>query len=269
MNDGRIKEKDSQKMRKRLSKEERQRIFSQGPYAGVNNRTSLIEKLTEENTEYANACLFYLGRQLESAEDIVEFHHVIPRFEGGPDDEWNLIPLSHEEHMDLHFLRYQSYQKPGDLLALRFRKKITPELIAAQVEQMRVHHEKMKQQKKGFYDPNLQKELAKRLRRHTEKRESHYLKKVSLKYAALFAKPLKFSYGKIQSVAPRNTFSRTGNIKPYLLNLLSSDQPIFQEIQEDKNFSSSINKVLNNWIPESSPKSRRSNYKGWKIKVLE
>lgn len=254
MNDWRIKEKGSQKMRKRLSKEETQRILSQGPYAGVNDRTFLIEKLREQHTEYANACLFYLGRELESAEDMVESHHVIPRFEGGPDDEWNLISLSHEEHMDLHFLRYQSYQKPEDLLALRFRKKMTPELIAAQAEQMRAHHEKMKQQKKGFYDPNLQQELAKRPRRHTEKRESHYLEKVSPKYATLFAKPLKFSYGKIQSVAPPNTFSRTGNMKPYLLNLLSSDQPIFQKIQEDKDFSSSINKVLNNWIPESPPK---------------
>lgn len=210
-----------------------------------------------------------MERQSERPEGNVEWHHVIPRFEGGPDDSWNLVSLSHEEHMDLHFLRYQSYQKPEDLLALRFRKKITQELIAAQAEQMKAHHERMKQQKKGFYDPKLQQDLAKRPRRHTEKRENHYLEKVSPKYAALFEKSLKFSYGEIQSIAPPNTFSRTGNIKPYLLNLLSPDQPIFQKIQEDKDFSTSINKVLNNFIPDSNPKSRRSNYKGWTIEIIE
>jgi hypothetical protein len=35
-----------------------------------------------------------------------ERHHVIPRCMGGPDEEWNIALLTHEEHIEAHHILY-------------------------------------------------------------------------------------------------------------------------------------------------------------------
>jgi len=202
----------------------------------------------------------------------VEKHHIIPCHEGGPDDEWNLVEVSNKEHMDLHHLRFEAYQNHLDLLALRFRKKpMNEQQLKAQMEEMKKHHESMKQRQVGFYSGEVQSELGKRRKRHTQKREIHYVKKVSKNKTVLFKKTLKFIFlnNQLEIITPPGTFSRTGAIKPFLLHSMPENCSYAESIKQDKYFTTNINKVLNKFIDGMPKESQRSFYKGWTLEILD
>lgn len=49
-----------------------------------------------------------------------EVHHIVPRHDGGTDDETNLVRVLPEEHYMLHLLRYKIKKQRNDFLAIRF-----------------------------------------------------------------------------------------------------------------------------------------------------
>lgn len=267
--------------RKRLTKKQRIDILNQGSYAKVYDLSSLKKILEQENTQYSRACLYYIERQNEEkfqfrfiarSDYNIEKHHIIPRYEGGPDENWNLVLVFHDEHMDLHYLRYEAFKNPNDLLALRFRKRpMTPEEHEVLAKQMKDHHEDMKKRQVSFYSKEVQRNLATRPRRHTQKREDHYVNKVAQTRTDLFKKTLKFIFqnGQIEVIVPGETLKRTGNIKPILLQHMPTGYADKQAILEDKHFSASMNKVLNKLIPNTSKELQRNCYKGWTVEIID
>lgn len=89
----------------------------------------------------------------------LEKHHIQPRFEGGGDEPENLILLTPEDHMLAHFLRYLEYGKKQDASVVLFRCGYCEE--ARRIGQESAL-EKMKEDKKGRWDPTAQSEREKK-----------------------------------------------------------------------------------------------------------
>lgn len=89
----------------------------------------------------------------------LEKHHIQPRFEGGSDGPDNLILLTPEDHMLAHFLRYLEYGKNQDASVVIFRCGYNEE--ARRVVQ-ETALKKMKEEKKGRWDPTAQSERGKK-----------------------------------------------------------------------------------------------------------
>jgi 5-methylcytosine-specific restriction endonuclease McrA len=71
-----------------------------------NNRTDLVNFLKSQRNEYS---LFILERLSQSSFDSLtgtEIHHIIPRYAGGPNTDWNLIRLTFDQHTEAHLLLY-------------------------------------------------------------------------------------------------------------------------------------------------------------------
>ena len=82
-----------------------------------------------------------------------EFHHIIPLYAKGPHAQWNLIELTVFEHQKAHHLLYNVYQNKEDLCALRFRQKTGSSAYRIRAS---LSHEKQRLDKKGFFDPKVQ-----------------------------------------------------------------------------------------------------------------
>lgn len=58
--------------------------------------------------------------RLKAKRIYTERHHIVPKSEGGLDDDGNIIELLPEEHIFIHFLRYKAYGKYNDICAVNF-----------------------------------------------------------------------------------------------------------------------------------------------------
>ena len=80
--------------RHRLSKEKRTQLFLQGPFSEIKDSESLQLFLVQNPNVYNKKVLNLLERNKNEGGVFDEIHHIIPRSAGGPDDSWNLIPVS-------------------------------------------------------------------------------------------------------------------------------------------------------------------------------
>lgn len=60
---------------------------------------------------------FLLERKTDKLEEVTHRHHIVPRYEGGSDDESNLIRLPIKDHATAHWLRYKWLGKLQDKVA--------------------------------------------------------------------------------------------------------------------------------------------------------
>lgn len=104
---------------------------------------------------------FIESMKIRSSEipEYVEKHHIQPRFEGGGNEEENLILLSPEEHVFAHFLRYLQYGELQDAAAVLFRYGYNEE--ARRLNQ-KASLEKMKRERKGWWNRKEQSEKGKK-----------------------------------------------------------------------------------------------------------
>jgi hypothetical protein len=82
----------------------------------IRNKRDLIAYLEEENNSYSSFILEKIQRDPSTLDTTnTQKHHIIPTHRGGPDEEWNLVCLSVEEHGLAHELLYNNYQFEQDL----------------------------------------------------------------------------------------------------------------------------------------------------------
>lgn len=101
--------------------------FVNGPFGHIHNIKDLIFYLKENPNLYNTRVLELILRnedqkkQKRKLKDFypnkVSYHHVIPLHAKGSPDRWNIIPVTKEEHHELHDLRFKVYGEKADLLA--------------------------------------------------------------------------------------------------------------------------------------------------------
>jgi hypothetical protein len=130
----------------------------------ISNRNELIAYLEQEGNSYSNFILERIDRSsIEKKGNNV--HHIIPRHMGGPDAEWNYITLTLEEHIQAHSFLYEDYQKLADLSAVQMLKGHI-DLGTTTIRKMA--QDKMRKEKTGFFNSDLQRALALRPKKRRE-----------------------------------------------------------------------------------------------------
>ena len=263
--------------RRRLSKTQRQELYRTGPFRNIVDRQSLLSYLEKESGAHSDYCFELMERELTLTEEqkqaYPEKHHIIPRLFGAPDENWNLVHVTYDEHVQVHQLRYEQYQEVGDRLALNLHENITETTRDERIESSRRGHETMRVLGISFWDPNVQSELGRRgAGELTPKREEGYQNQARTLggYGQIFEKDLIFTYKYGEKIVEfettENSFQRTGQIKPFLLERMDSSDPLKKVIENDRHFTSNFNKVLQRLLPNPNPRLQRNNYKGWSIR---
>ncbi len=94
----------------------------------------------------------------------------------GPNEEWNLVTLSVEEHAYAHKLLFENYLNYYDLSAACM---LSGQANAGFEAIRKANQLKMEKNKKGFYNPDLQRELGKR----PKKKRNTYARNIYVKAA--------------------------------------------------------------------------------------
>jgi hypothetical protein len=68
---------------------------------------------------------------------------------GGPDEDWNMIPLSYIDHFIAHQLRFEVYNEFVDKLFLRMR---TGQTLEAHKDAVKASHASQKFNQTGFWN---------------------------------------------------------------------------------------------------------------------
>ena len=126
------------------------------------SRKSLIEFLTYEKNSYSKFILAKLLLKKTFTNSKTHQHHIQPKHSNGSDESWNLILLSPNEHAKAHKLLFDCYGNYYDKCAWHMLLKQKTKGFQALRKQNLI---KMKKENKGFYNSELQRELAKRPRK--------------------------------------------------------------------------------------------------------
>nr|YP_010500097.1 hypothetical protein [Gormaniella terricola]UWV18274.1 hypothetical protein [Gormaniella terricola] len=253
--------------RRRKTKQEILELREKSAFKHITNATELMSYLSKNKNEYNDFMVFLIQRKRDGPFKLDELHHIIPRSEGGSDEDWNLVPVTFDEHKEAHIKRYNVFGNSGDRLAALGREFLPENYRQFKTERAKLGHKTMKEKGIGFYDPILQSKLGKRgggLK--TPAREAGYLKMVSLKSKTIFSKNLVFEHLTLGLTAttPPNHFKRSGEIKNFLLDLIPKEDSFHKAIFNDRYFTTNINKVLGSILEPNSALTRKS-YKGWFI----
>nr|QUO99132.1 putative HNH homing endonuclease [Oedogonium capilliforme]QUO99167.1 putative HNH homing endonuclease [Oedogonium capilliforme] len=129
-------------------------------FKNIKNKSDLTRFLTKERNSYTKFLLNKIHHQNKTLKNHkTQNHHIIPKHWGGPDEDWNIITLSVEDHAYAHKLLYENYKNYYDLCAAYMLQGQTLEGFDAI---RKANQEKMKQLGVGFYDSEIQRELGKR-----------------------------------------------------------------------------------------------------------
>lgn len=92
------------------------------------------------------------------------------------------------------------------------------------------------------------------------------------RYQAAFQQSIKFLFKDSQTQfsvkSSPNQFERTGQIKDYLMQFTPISSPFYEQIKNDKSFTTNFNKVLRNFLPGIDKHEARATYKGWSVEVI-
>lgn len=95
-----------------------------GQFGFIQNRKQLVQYLKENPNRHNIYVLDLLQRDLQIVDEkpVQERqtvnHHVLPIFDQGSPDSWNIIQVTPQEHMQIHTLRFEVYGKEGDKKAI-------------------------------------------------------------------------------------------------------------------------------------------------------
>lgn len=126
----------------------------------IHNNEQLINYLNEEKNSYSKFILSKLDRDTRDLRDkTTQLHHIIPLHQSGPNQKWNLIELTIEEHAEAHQLLFDNYQKAADLGA--------SQMIRGQVELgwqtiRKIALETRRRNQSDFFNREIQHELGSR-----------------------------------------------------------------------------------------------------------
>lgn len=101
--------------------------FVNGPFGHIHSVKDLISYFKENSNAYNDKALQLvlrhegLKKQKRKLEEFfpnkVSYHHIIPLHAKGSPARWNIIPVTKEEHYELHDLRFKVYGEKADLFA--------------------------------------------------------------------------------------------------------------------------------------------------------
>ena len=100
--------------------------------------------LTKERNSYTKFVLNKIRREHQNQtlkNHTTQNHHIIPKHWGGPDESWNIITLSIEDHAYAHKLLYENSDNYYDLCAASMLQGQTQEALDAL---RKANQEKMK-----------------------------------------------------------------------------------------------------------------------------
>lgn len=265
-NEGRLRATFIMTKRRRKTKAEKTAIFEKSQFSSIKDSASLTVYLRSNANPYNDLMLDFIHRKNNGVNILDEVHHIIPTAEGGPNDFWNLVPVTFAEHCLAHKLRFEAYGKHGDYIASISREDTPASAKEIKTMTSKLGHAKMKEKNIGFYNSDSQRELGKRSGgRKTEGREKGYLNQVSEKSNAILSKELIFEniLLKITEKTAANQFKRTGQIKDFLVALMPEGTPTRELILNDKYFTTNLNKVLSSIVNPTA--LSRKTYKGWTV----
>lgn len=126
----------------------------------ITNRDQLIVYLLKESNSYSNFILERINRDPGALGNIrTQAHHIIPSYCGGPNQMWNIIKLTIEEHGMAHQFLYENYNTLQDLGASQM---IRGQLDAGFETIRQLARETMKRKNISFFNSDVQRELGRR-----------------------------------------------------------------------------------------------------------
>lgn len=123
-------------------------------------------------TSFENKVFEFERLERSSSQGSLQRHPIQPKHAGGADAEWNTIYLSAIEHAEAHNLLFECYNNHYDYCAWAMMTGQTEVGLRAMREQ---NQRNMKKNQKGFYDPNLQRDLGKRPKRRRPYARNPYI----------------------------------------------------------------------------------------------
>lgn len=220
----------------------------------INNRKTLITFLENNPNSYNNFMLYKIENESETLNQgitqnlAIESHHIIPKSVGGPDENWNLVNLTVEDHMSAHSLRYDVYQNLGDKLAVNLRTDtpITRESILARVA---LSHEASRRNQSGFWSSEQQAINGRRGgAKQTESKRAKYKEKLSPIIREKFQNTMVWSHPDFKQnlIIPTKKVELIIDLLPIFLDALTPDSTYYKNLENISNqsFTSSLSKVL-------------------------
>lgn len=129
----------------------------------------MVQKAKEKNLNayeaYIEECKLNRVTKINEAGNSlpgIEKHHIVPRFDGGPDGSENIVLLTVKEHVIAHWLRWKVLKKSQDYCAFLFRIGDTKAALAQRTQLVQEARERDKINQKGFFDPEFQREMGTR-----------------------------------------------------------------------------------------------------------
>lgn len=132
----------------------------------IKNKEELVRFFQHNPNAYSSFILKLIGRDPRTlSPGMLHKHHMIPLHANGPDEPFNLILLTLDEHITAHQLLYDVYGSFYDLAAVNMMQGRT---AAGDANIRKANQEKMKREGVGFYNSALQRELANRPKKQRE-----------------------------------------------------------------------------------------------------
>jgi hypothetical protein len=152
-NKGGSRKTDEQKQKTKQAARARRKAASSG-IPGVKNREDLRQHLIKMDNEYSRWVLTIFDRPVEEC-PVGQNHHIIARHDSGPDQKFNLLRVTREEHTYAHELMYKVWGNKNDRAAALVQRGglTSPEI---QRERIKLSHETCKREKKGFFSTEVQ-----------------------------------------------------------------------------------------------------------------
>lgn len=122
------------------------------------NQEEFICFLNKENNAYSRFILKRYFKQPLNKKDYQK-HHIQPKHANGEDHPWNLLWLSVKQHAIAHLLLFRCYGNYFDYCAYCMMRN---RQIAAHKALRTAIYLRMKEQQKGFWNSEFQRELGKR-----------------------------------------------------------------------------------------------------------
>nr|YP_009184810.1 putative HNH homing endonuclease [Jenufa perforata]ALO62928.1 putative HNH homing endonuclease [Jenufa perforata] len=122
------------------------------------HKEELINFLKKENNSYSNFILqWILNPSIVGTRKNYQIHHIQPLYANKLDEDWNKTLLLVKDHAEAHRLLYECYGNYFDLCAWSMIIGQTVDSLDLIRKQNQLN---MKKNKIGFYDSELQRELA-------------------------------------------------------------------------------------------------------------
>ena len=196
----------------------------QNIFPSIHTAKELFSYLSNSNNIYTEYIKSKISRPKNLCPIPIEQHHIIPKFAGGCNQKWNLIPLGIEEHTHAHELRAIVYGQLGDILCCRMRKSSDSQKLRLQLS-----HLSQRKTLKGFWNSEIQRQNGRKGgKRQTAKKKLSYTRKLHPLVATAFCHTMVWKHPSYEHdiIIKPNTFSLVKELALYLNSKVTFDHAL-------------------------------------------